>query len=790
MKPKVDLKLFFFSLFLLLSGFVFSQNVTVDGSYMPTQLINNVLINSGCIQNVKVTNTGGINHFDRGKKSMGYFKNNSGSFPFKEGIVLTTGELEHVPGPNTSLSDDGENDNWKGDTDLESYLGINHTTNATLIEFDFTPTVSNTIRFNYIFTSEEYRRDNEKTCVYSDAFAFLIKEKSGGNYTNIAVLPNTRTPVMVTTVHPDIAGGCTAKNEKYFGQFNDKKAPINFNGRTKVLTAKATVTPGTTYHIKLVIADSKNYRYDSAVFIEGGSFTPSADLGPDIMLSPGKTVTLSPKQTNITPQGYQWYRVEANNQATLIPGETAAMYKVTAPGIYRVVVSYGSNCKAEDEVKVSYVDFNGIPNSIIISSCFAQQNGNYVYNLPSFEPLIINNEDYFVSNYFKTKVAAENNERGQEVRFPENYEGLPGGEVYARVEPKNGTGTIAKVVTINLAKGADYAPISLYTCAANSMVFNLKKAESIIEKKVGYIDSDGFYKTHQGAATENPEAKIKEGVIEKYKVSSLPKAVFYRMSDAKGCKGVVEIKLKALPHPQINPAYTPPILCELGANNSIIIHAGIKGDESKYSYQWGDGTTTATRAVTKSGKYTVTITQKTTVRGEIRTCSVQNTILVKAIQKPRLSYKLLGELGHQKVQIIAKGNGDYLFKLDGEPFSKTDVYPVDTGKHVIYAKDSRGKCGMSSLTFHVVSYMKFFSPNNDGYNDEWKIIGLGQGQNEPSAPQHIYIFNRYGKLLKEMKPNEGWDGTFHGEPLYEDDYWFKIVYNDGSTFTGHFSLLR
>src|SRR5699024_3078576 len=123
-----------------------------------------------------------------------------------------------------------------------------------------------------------------------------------------------------------------------------------------------------------------------------------------------------------------------------------------------------------------------------------------------------------------------------------------------------------------------------------------------------------------------------------------------------------------------------------------------------------------------------------------------NTITVQAIQKPQLRYELLGDLGDQEVKIIAKGNGDYQFSLDGGSFSKTNAYPVKMGKHVIRAMDRRG-CGMSSLIFHVVSYMKFFSPNNDEYNDEWKIIGLeqGQGQNEPSAPRHIYIFNRYGK---------------------------------------------
>ncbi|MFN4198131.1 MAG: T9SS type B sorting domain-containing protein, partial [Flavobacterium sp.] len=88
-----------------------------------------------------------------------------------------------------------------------------------------------------------------------------------------------------------------------------------------------------------------------------------------------------------------------------------------------------------------------------------------------------------------------------------------------------------------------------------------------------------------------------------------------------------------------------------------------------------------------------------------------------------------------------------------------------------------------------INYPPFFTPNQDGYNDTWNIIGGDQLVNAK-----IYIFDRYGKLLKQISPNgEGWDGTYNGRPLPSTDYWFTINYEENGTpkeFKAHFSLKR
>ena len=103
----------------------------------------------------------------------------------------------------------------------------------------------------------------------------------------------------------------------------------------------------------------------------------------------------------------------------------------------------------------------------------------------------------------------------------------------------------------------------------------------------------------------------------------------------------------------------------------------------------------------------------------------------------------------------------------------------------IIINDKNG-CGITEpIPFVVFAYPKFFTPNNDGVNDTFKLAGI-----EYYGTSSVSIFNRYGKLLKNTvnSPFE-WDGTYVGEGLPTDDYWYVIII-DGQTFTGHFTLKR
>ncbi|PHK24286.1 hypothetical protein VF13_42930, partial [Nostoc linckia z16] len=250
--------------------------VPTNNQYTVPELITDVLIDMQCIGISNITWKTGID-YGQPQNGIAYFHRGNGSFPIKEGIVITGGNATDAPGmrgvggPNDSLL--ANTGGWTGDTQLQQYSGTNN--DASYVKFDFTPLTSE-FSFRYLFASEEYDNGSFQ-CTYTDVFAFILTDLVTNVATNIAVLPTTPpVPVLVTTVHP-ATGFCSAANPSFFGQYNlpqaaNNTAPINLNGQTKVLDAVSTVTAGHAYSIKLVVANGGDHSHNSAVFIEAGSF--------------------------------------------------------------------------------------------------------------------------------------------------------------------------------------------------------------------------------------------------------------------------------------------------------------------------------------------------------------------------------------------------------------------------------------------------------------------------------------------------------------------------------------
>ena len=94
--------------------------------------------------------------------------------------------------------------------------------------------------------------------------------------------------------------------------------------------------------------------------------------------------------------------------------------------------------------------------------------------------------------------------------------------------------------------------------------------------------------------------------------------------------------------------------------------------------------------------------------------------------------------------------------------------------------------GKNNLIIKIDLKPKFFTPNNDGYNDLWQISVIKKFPNSK-----ISIFDRYGKLLAELSSDDvGWDGFYNGKEMASDDYWFKVNFNNKVVFSGHFALKR
>ncbi|WP_114491817.1 choice-of-anchor L domain-containing protein [Candidatus Ulvibacter alkanivorans] len=330
----------------------FSQ-IVVDDTFTVQQLVEDVLINSSCAE---------VSNFNSDTGSVfngiGFFEANGSDFPFESGVVLSTGAATEAVGPNDQGGFESEDTDAPADPDLDMAIPTtDERQDRTFIEFTFVPSVS-AISFNFLFASEEY--DGGFQCTFTDAFAFLLFDASG-NVTNLAVLPGVPPPnniISVTNVHPEVPGSCGPMNEEFFGQYNDGPDPsaIQFNGQTVVLTAMGDVNPGEEYRIKLVIADDRDGIYDSAVFLEAGSFDiGNVDLGDDIVLGDpeaqceGEIITLDAGEN--PDASYTWFK-----DGVEIPGETDSTLDVSTTGLYRVDVTLtsGGDCTASDEILVEF----------------------------------------------------------------------------------------------------------------------------------------------------------------------------------------------------------------------------------------------------------------------------------------------------------------------------------------------------------------------------------------------------------------------------------------------------
>ncbi|MCE5219691.1 MAG: HYR domain-containing protein [Clostridium sp.] len=234
----------------------------LSSTLTPEQLVE--LLLGGGIQQVSNISFTGSN------ASAGTFSGGTSIFGFEDGVILSTGSIQNIIGPNT-MENISYSNFLPGDSDLDSLVTPYNTFDATVLEFDFTP-ITNEIIFQYQFASDEY---NEwVNSEYNDVFAFFL------NGQNIALIPGTTTPVSINNVNLDNNAIYYINNDLASGAPRDTE----MDGMTVTLTAKAEVAPFEINHIKLAIADTSDYIYDSNVLIKAGSFV--SDTEPPVLTVP------------------------------------------------------------------------------------------------------------------------------------------------------------------------------------------------------------------------------------------------------------------------------------------------------------------------------------------------------------------------------------------------------------------------------------------------------------------------------------------------------------------------
>lgn len=773
---------------LFLSSLCFAQNITVDSQTLtPQELIEDVLIDSDCIENVVVTNAVS-GDFGGTEFSYGTFDATGTTFPFERGIVLSTGRLSNVPGPNDSLSDDDAPD-WDGDLDLEFSLQETGTTNATIIEFNFTA-VTNQISFRYLFASEEYQENNPNTCNFSDLFGFLIREAGTNDpYENVALVPGTNTPVKVTTVTPGISGNCPPLNEEFFGQFNQTISPINFNGQTNILTATATLIPGQEYSIKLVIADEFNARFDSAVFLEAGSFELTRDLGENRLQSNFNPLcgseTLVLDASIAGNNGYNWFRNGVLVQSDPIGCANCGTFEVTQDGFYTVEVTLDNSCVANGEIEIEYAA-NPIASDTVIVECDSNQDGLTIYNLFDASDDVTNNDDnLFITDFFFDEMSAIANTNP--IPSPNSFENtIPNQIVFARVENPFGCFDVAEVelqisnniLNIPIIEACDFGAIDGFT------TFDLSMVDIVIENQIPSGAITSFFLNENDAFTENNPLAINfDNTI------ANAQTIFVKVNNGSNCFAISEVNLEVLFTPEIMDDETV-IYCTNTFPETIRLQGGVLNDlPNNYLYEWQlNGTTISQNTfaidINETGIYTVTITDP-------NGCSNTRDITVIPSEIALITdIDVVGIDNSNTITVTVNGSGIYEYALNNEnaTYQDSNIFNnISPGFHTVFVRDKNG-CGTVSELFSVLGFPKFFTPNGDGQNDFWQLDGI----NFQLYPGLIVsIYNRFGKLILQQNANSsGWDGKYNGSRLPNTDYWFTANFRDGRTFTGHFALKR
>lgn len=264
-----------------------------------------------------------------------------------------------------------------------------------------------------------------------------------------------------------------------------------------------------------------------------------------------------------------------------------------------------------------------------------------------------------------------------------------------------------------------------------------------------------------------------------------------------GCQGIQDLQLIVNPLPDV----------DLGENIFICVNPengiGLQTLDAtpinfgNFSYQWTTNVlgldlsseTSATYTASAEGTYYVTVTNNNTgcvTSDEIDiTFSSEPLVFTAYVETPAFSSSLT-----TIVTTVEGGYGIYEYSLDGVNWQSNPTFSnLPNSTYSVYVRDIQG-CGIKSVEgLYAITFPNFFTPNGDGYNDTWLISDL-----PTSFTAQIYIFDRYGKLLKQLNPNgEGWDGTLNGNLMPSTDYWFKIEYienNQAKIFTSHFSLKR
>ncbi|MFN4364040.1 T9SS type B sorting domain-containing protein [Chryseobacterium hispalense] len=312
---------------------------------------------------------------------------------------------------------------------------------------------------------------------------------------------------------------------------------------------------------------------------------------------------------------------------------------------------------------------------------------------------------------------------------------------------------ISVTLSTNNVPANDYSSTVCNSSTANSMVVDLTSYQSNI------IANPGIYTFTYTDDLGNPIANPSN-----YTLNVGSTVIHVKVTTADGCFTVVRLSLTLNPKPVLE----LPEKIELCKGKTVTLDAG----SGFATYLWNTGATTQTITASAAGNYSVTVTNNFG-------CQSTGQIQTNYIILPEITAVTINN-GSATVVLSASGNFEY--SLDNFTWQNSNIFTnLTIGEYIMYVRTKEG-CFIGQKPFSIFNIPNAFTPNGDGYNDQWKIAGL---ENYPGTEVNVY--DRRGlPVFKEViskKPLE-WDGKLNGSPIPTGNYWYTIKVSDGRVYTG------
>jgi gliding motility-associated-like protein len=465
----------------------------------------------------------------------------------------------------------------------------------------------------------------------------------------------------------------------------------------------------------------------------------------------------------------------------------------STPGIHKVAAKIVMDNNQE---VILYKNIQAYPLPVlspnqILSQCDTDGDGFSIFNLENIKDLADDvNSDYTYTFYHT--LADANNDNNQIQNF-QHYANVSNPEqIFVKIVSSKGCTTITNFSIESYQ--ANTLPIrSMYVCESSDDILNNSEGKFNIGIKELDIRAElgippGFTIT---LYVNQTDAQTKINPLDKYYIGPTT-LIWVRIEDAShNCFGLMPFNaiVNSNIQPDIESQYT---ICDPSAQPAIVLDGGAANDSWQWKNQSGAIISTQRHFhLSQGGNYSLTVFREENGL----TCSVSKNFTVKTVTEPVIENSK-AEDGEIFISVI--GESDYQFSLNGiNYFGSGNSYTfmqVPAGVYTIYVKDVYNCEKSLTTSVHMLSIPKFFSPNDDGINDTWKLTGLSRSF---YSKADIQIFDRYGKVLCRMNMDQnmnGWYGNYDNRKLPATDYWYRVMLTDLNNNViikkGHFSLIR